>query len=79
MAICKYCGRYHDPDEWPPEFRTAYTPNCCFKCFEENPDRAQFGHVDESSDDDDSEPECLDSDEELDEPELDDNDETDGE
>lgn len=47
MAVCSYCGRYHDPSEWPEQFRTAYTPNCCFHCYEENPSRSEWAHVDE--------------------------------
>lgn len=44
MAVCRYCGRYHDPTEWPTEFRAAYVPHVCFPCYEDNPERADSRH-----------------------------------
>ena len=51
MAVCKYCGKYNDSSEWPQRFVSAYTPDCCFDCYEENPDRATWGHRDELDED----------------------------
>lgn len=52
MAVCKYCGKYNDSSEWPERFLTAYTPNCCFDCYMENPDRAVWGYINEPDDED---------------------------
>lgn len=64
MAICKYCGKYNDRHEWPQMFVEAYTPDCCFNCYEENPDRAVWGHVDEEETNNESE--TVDSEPDLD-------------
>lgn len=47
MGLCRYCGRTADEADYPPEFREAFRPNLCFHCYEENPERADPGYVEE--------------------------------
>ncbi len=39
MAICSYCGKYHDMFEWPEQYRPFYSPKTCFSCYCEDPSR----------------------------------------
>lgn len=56
MAVCKRCGRYTDPYEWPEEYRNEYKyfPNYCFGCYQrmENEDADQPDDGDDFDDDD---------------------------
>ena len=53
MAVCRFCGRYHDIYEWPEQFRPAFVPHVCFNCFSEVPERADANHSAEDEEEED--------------------------
>lgn len=55
MLICKKCGKYNSPSEYPEEERANFIPDLCYDCYR----AASIDQADSKED----EPEDLDNDE----------------